>query len=88
MTAEKALTGLEAERENLKTAGYDSDMYLIDTGVLGNQPGAGTSLQRRTKMRLDKLNKMTIIRENIKGQVMKCCVVAFYLIFNHSYFLS
>jgi hypothetical protein len=34
LTAEKVLTGLKAERENLKAAGYDSDMYLIDTGVL------------------------------------------------------
>lgn len=34
LTAEKVLTGLKGERENLKAAGYDSDMYLIDTGVL------------------------------------------------------
>lgn len=26
--------GLKAERENLKATGCDSDMYLIDTGVL------------------------------------------------------
>jgi hypothetical protein len=34
LTAEKVEMGLKAERENLKAAGYDSDMYLIDNGVL------------------------------------------------------
>ena len=38
LTAEKVLTGLKAERENLKVAGYDSDMHLIDTGVLELSP--------------------------------------------------
>lgn len=34
LTAEKVEMGLKAERENLKAAGCDSDMYLVDTGVL------------------------------------------------------
>jgi hypothetical protein len=34
LTAEKVLMGLKAERENLKAEGCDSDMHLIDTGVL------------------------------------------------------
>jgi hypothetical protein len=34
LTAEKVEMGLKAEIENLKTAGCNSDMYLIDTGVL------------------------------------------------------
>jgi hypothetical protein len=34
LTAEKVLTGLNAERENLEKEGFDSDMYLIDDGVL------------------------------------------------------
>ena len=34
LTAEKVLMGLKAERENLKASGCDSDMHLIDTGVL------------------------------------------------------
>ena len=38
LTAEKVLKGLEAERENLKAAGFDSDMYLIDTGVFELSP--------------------------------------------------
>jgi hypothetical protein len=38
LTAEKVLTGLKAERENLKAEGCDSDMYLIDTGVLEMSP--------------------------------------------------
>ena len=33
LTAEKVLLELKAERENLKVAGYDSDMCLIDTGA-------------------------------------------------------
>lgn len=33
LTAEKVLMGLKAERENLKASGYDSDMYLIETGA-------------------------------------------------------
>jgi hypothetical protein len=38
LTAEKVLLGIKAERENLKAAGCDSDMYLIDTGVLDLAP--------------------------------------------------
>ncbi|MEO7046744.1 MAG: hypothetical protein ABI091_15675 [Ferruginibacter sp.] len=34
LTAEKVEAGLKAERENLKTIGFESDMYLIDDGVL------------------------------------------------------
>lgn len=33
LTAGKVEMGIKAERENLKLAGYDSDLYLIDTGV-------------------------------------------------------
>ncbi|MEO8764648.1 MAG: hypothetical protein ABI416_10195 [Ginsengibacter sp.] len=38
LTAEKVLMGLKAERESLKEAGCDSDMYLVDTGVLELSP--------------------------------------------------
>ena len=38
LTAEKVLMGLKAERENLKAAGCDSEMYLIDTGSLDLAP--------------------------------------------------
>ncbi len=34
LTPEKVEMGLITERENLKAAGYDSDMHLIDTGML------------------------------------------------------
>jgi hypothetical protein len=34
LIAEKVETGIKAERESLKTSGYDSEMALIDTGVL------------------------------------------------------
>ena len=38
LTAEKVLMGLHAERESLKAAGCDSDMYLMDTGVCDMAP--------------------------------------------------
>ena len=38
LTAEKVLTGLKAERENLKTEGCDSDMHLIDAGSFEMSP--------------------------------------------------
>jgi len=34
LTAEKVLTGLQLERKNLKAEGCESEMHLIDTGVL------------------------------------------------------
>lgn len=34
LTAEKVEIGLKAEREKLRGLGYESDMHLVDTGVL------------------------------------------------------
>lgn len=34
LTADKVDMAIKAERENLKLAGHDSDIHLIDTGVL------------------------------------------------------
>jgi hypothetical protein len=38
LTAEKVLSGLKAERENLKASGCDSEMFLIDSGSLELTP--------------------------------------------------
>jgi hypothetical protein len=46
LTAEKVLLGLKVERKNLKEAGCNSDMSLIDTGDFELSPLAN---QLRTK---------------------------------------
>lgn len=34
LTAEKVENGLNAEMENLKTLGYDPELYLMDSGIM------------------------------------------------------
>lgn len=46
LTAEKVEAGLNAEREKLRSLGYDPDMYLIDTGVL-EQESLATLLKQK-----------------------------------------